>query len=113
MILSARVIEATGLPLESPRDSIECTILCYREHHQLVVGVHVPVDASRKAPSTEPKSDCSSPDMDALSSTSSDDESFRRELEEKDAAFLKRITENDAIFRAKIAESNEDFINGW
>lgn len=117
MILSTRTIEATGLPLESSQDGIECTILCYRQHHQLVVGVHVPGDAAPKTPiaskSSYNKSNSSSPEMDSLSSMSSDDESFRRELEENDAAFMKRLTENDAIFRTKLAESEKAFLNRW
>ena len=117
MILSTRTIEATGLPIESSRDGIECTILSYRQHHQLVVGVHVPIDVAPK-PSTANnpsynKSTSSSPEMDSLSSMSSDDESFRRELEENDAAFLKRLTDNDAIFRTKLAESEKAIVNRW
>ena len=111
MILSTRTIEATGLPLESSQDGIECTILSYQQHHRLVVGVHVPIDSAPKQPTAS--NDFSSPEMDSLSSMSSDDESFRRELEENDAAFLKRLTNNDAIFRTKLAESEKAIINGW
>ena len=113
MILSTRMIEAAGLPLEDSQDGIECTILSYRKYHQLVVGVHVPVIDAPKPPSKLTKEmDLSSTEMDSLSSTPSDDDSFRRELEENDAAFLKRITESDAVFRAKIAESSKEFIEG-
>ena len=97
---------------------IECKILGHK-HHQLVVGVLVPIDppqqkqtpVTEEALSTQPE--LSSNIAIGAANTEPDDGSFQRELQEKDAAFLKRITDSDTIFRAKIAESNNSSIDKW